>query len=486
MSLPPTSGVAISGSLGLLVRRLHFYIGLFIAPFIFIAALTGTLYIATPQLEGWIYREALTTLPNGEAKPLSDQVAAARGYIGQDIRIYALRPASAPDQTTRVQFKTGAEGASLSRALFVDPYTLAIKGDYPVYGTSGILPLRTQLDLLHRQLLLGEFGRNYSELAASWLWVAVLGGLVLWATTRPRRKIKARKNAFAWARHWHITLGLVLAIGLLLLSVTGLTWSNWAGDHIGSLRKELNWLTPQVNDNLDSNHPREAADPHAEHHGADHGVHAHAAMMADHSHSTEETEMSMSMPMSMPMPMVNAANDDWDKVLAAGRAGGLQSHKVELRQPASADKAWTVTEIDRRWPTHVDAVSVNPRDFSLVDYVRFDTFPLVAKLTRWGVDAHMGILFGLANQLVLIALGMGLCVMIVLGYRLWWLRRPAMTKISPLDTLLGIWLSFSPSYKATVVIILVLLGYALPLMGASLIILLLIDLWRWRRRAIRQ
>ena len=38
-----------------LLRRLHFYIGLFIGPFIFVAALTGTLYVATPQLENWLY-----------------------------------------------------------------------------------------------------------------------------------------------------------------------------------------------------------------------------------------------------------------------------------------------------------------------------------------------------------------------------------------------------------------------------------------------
>ncbi len=42
-----------------LLRRLHFYIGLFIGPFIFVAALTGTLYVATPQLENWLYHDAL-------------------------------------------------------------------------------------------------------------------------------------------------------------------------------------------------------------------------------------------------------------------------------------------------------------------------------------------------------------------------------------------------------------------------------------------
>ncbi|KAG1437818.1 hypothetical protein G6F57_020100 [Rhizopus arrhizus] len=68
-------------------------------------------------------------------------------------------------------------GDSESRALFVDPVTLDIKGDMIVYGTSGTLPFRTALDYLHRNLMLGEVGRNYSELAASWMWLATLGGL---------------------------------------------------------------------------------------------------------------------------------------------------------------------------------------------------------------------------------------------------------------------------------------------------------------------
>lgn len=46
---------------GNLLRRLHFYVGLFVGPFIFFAALTGTLYVATPQLENTLYRHALHT-----------------------------------------------------------------------------------------------------------------------------------------------------------------------------------------------------------------------------------------------------------------------------------------------------------------------------------------------------------------------------------------------------------------------------------------
>ncbi|BDH45565.1 membrane protein [Salmonella enterica subsp. enterica serovar Choleraesuis] len=460
MSHSPSGALPVRGALPGLIRRLHFYIGLFIAPFIFIAALSGTLYVLAPQLENYLYREALTTSASGEARPLSQQISAAREYAGQQLKIYAVRPAPQAGDTTRVQFADPSLGASESRSVFIDPYTLAVKGDMTVYGTSGILPLRTWLDNLHRGLLLGDIGRNYSELAASWLWVAALGGVVLWAMSRPRRRVKAARGAYATARRWHITLGLVLVVGLLFFSVTGLTWSRWAGGNIDAMRTSLNWLTPQVNTELNRISPPPAADPHAEHHAG----------------------MDMSMMGMMPAGhSVNPSDGDWDRVLNAARLSGIDAEKVELRQPKGEGRAWTVTEIDRSWPTQVDAVSVNPQTFAIVDSVRFATFPLVAKLTRWGVDAHMGILFGLANQLVLALFGFGLCAMIVLGYRQWWLRRPAVSAIHPLATISGCWLALDGMQRVLVVVVTLLLGFGLPLMGISLLLLIALDIWRWRQ-----
>jgi uncharacterized iron-regulated membrane protein len=51
-----------------------------------------------------------------------------------------------------------------------------------------------------------------------------------------------------------------------------------------------------------------------------------------------------------------------------------------------------VNEIDRRWPTQVDAVAIDGATMQVVDRTHFADFPLMAKLTRWGVDFHMGIL----------------------------------------------------------------------------------------------
>lgn len=76
-----------------LLRRLHFYIGLFIGPFIFVAALTGTLYVATPQLENWLYHDALYGLPEGTPQPLSAQIALAEEATQGNLRLLAVRPA---------------------------------------------------------------------------------------------------------------------------------------------------------------------------------------------------------------------------------------------------------------------------------------------------------------------------------------------------------------------------------------------------------
>ncbi|MEV6822610.1 PepSY-associated TM helix domain-containing protein [Nocardiopsis dassonvillei] len=61
------------------------------------------------------------------------------------------------------------------------------------YGTSGALPARTWVDTLHRSLHLGDVGRLYSELAASWMWVVALGGVVLWAARNRRPRAGLRR-----------------------------------------------------------------------------------------------------------------------------------------------------------------------------------------------------------------------------------------------------------------------------------------------------
>ncbi|MEN4923154.1 PepSY-associated TM helix domain-containing protein [Achromobacter spanius] len=443
-----------------LITRLHFYVGLFVGPFILVAAVTGTLFVLTPQLENVIYADQLRTRTTGPSQPLASQVEAAQAHIGAGPRLFAVRPAPGPGETTRVMFTQPGMGDSESRALFVDPVTLKIQGDMTVYGTSGTLPFRTKLDYLHRNLMLGDLGRNYSELAASWLWLATLGGVILWFGKRNRDKAAAARSPRLRARRWHGLLGLWVGIGLLFLSATGLTWSNWAGARVDQLRAQLGWITPSVSLKLPGavGGGMAAGGEHAHHHG---GQHDHAAMAPA--------------PASVP--------EGFDRVLDAARQGGIDSSQLEIRPPRADGQAWLVREVDRSWPTQVDTIAVDPATFAITSRADFDTFPLIAKLIRWGVDMHMGILFGWPNQLLMAAIGIALTAMIVLGYRMWWLRRPAAGASG--QTLTHAWRDLSWPGRIAAVAVALLLGWCLPVMGASLLAFMAVDVLRWRaaRRA---
>ncbi|WP_341521429.1 PepSY-associated TM helix domain-containing protein [Pseudomonas sp. G.S.17] len=433
-----------SGAFVALLKRLHFYIGIFIGPFLLVAALSGVVYALTPRIEASLYSQALHTETRGPALSLQAQVLRAVQQVGPGLSVAAVRPAPAPGDTTRVMFSDPDFGASEHRALFVDPVSGEIRGDMKVYGTSGVLPLRTWIDQFHRGLLLGDVGRIYSELAASWLWVAATGGLLLWAIKR-RRINRHRGNV----RRWHATTGVWLLLGLLFFSATGLTWSQYAGENIGVLRAYYGWSTPSVSTALGKPSAMQMPmDEHAEHH----------------------IQMAPVAQISVLDPAL------FDSILARARAEHIDAAKVEIKPSKSGDKAWVVSEIDRSWPTQVDAVSINPQTLEVVDHVQFSEYSLPAKLTRWGIDAHMGALFGLANQLVLLVFASGLAAMVIMGYLMWWRRRPSLFPgRGHQTTLLSAWRSLHLGAQLAVILVALLLGSALPVLGWSLVVLILLD-----------
>jgi uncharacterized iron-regulated membrane protein len=253
------------------------------------------------------------------------------------------------------------------------------------------------------------------------------------------------------ARRLHSLMGLWIVIGLVFFSATGLTWSRWAGERVSLMRSQLGWITPSVSTQLQPGAPAMDMGEHAEH-------------MAAHG-------------MAMTMP---AAGDParFDLVQSIARAGGIDASEIEIRPPRAANQAWTVREVDRSWPTQVDTVAIDADRMRITSRADFASFPLIAKLIRWGVDAHMGVLFGLANQILMALFGIALTGLIVLGYVMWWRRRPAAG--SGLAPLTAAFLGMSPIARTSLVLVAILLGWSLPLMGTSLLLFLLVDVLRWK------
>jgi len=166
-----------------------------------------------------------------------------------------------------------------------------------------------------------------------------------------------------------------------------------------------------------------------------------------------------------------------DDVLAAARAEGLRDPLV-LTPPEDAQHAWAVSENKRRLPTRFDAVAVDAVTGDIVNRYDFASQPLVAKLVNWTIDAHMGILFGLANQLLLAATALGLIVIVIGGYRAWWQRRPtrSTTRRWARPPRRGAWRQLHPALLATVVVVTCAVAWLAPLFGGSLLAFLVIDL----------
>ena len=435
-----------------LVIRLHFYAGIFLAPFILVAACTGLLYALIPQIDNVVNRHELTVQHVGEQRlPLSDQISAARRAHPEGT-VESVRPPAAPNQTTQITLAVDDVPPDYARTVFVDPYTGQVRGALTTYGEW--MPLRAWFDEFHRNLHLGAVGRNYSELAASWLWVVVLAGLALWIGHRagngqagkirrlfvPDRDARGRRRLLSW----HGALGTWIVAGLLLLAVSGMTWSRWAGQSVDVLQSHLDQKPPSVDTTLSETAP--AATP-ADHDG-------------DASSTLDETQ----------------ALRGADTALRAARQANLVN-PMWLYPPTEAGQGWRVAENKRSWPTRYDAISVDPDTGTVTDRVNFSDWPPLAKLTDWIIGAHMGILFGVLNQLVLAATAIALIAGILLGYRMWWRRRPSGADgfVVPAGPRRGALGRLRPYEAVLVVAVLAAIGWFAPLFGLTLAAFVVVD-----------
>ncbi|HWS35731.1 MAG TPA: PepSY-associated TM helix domain-containing protein [Actinoplanes sp.] len=429
---------------GPLLLRLHFFAGILVAPFILIAASTGFLFTLVPTLDKIVYGHELTVEnPGGATLPVAQQITAARAsHPGGDLIGVRVGEGAA---TTQVDFSSPelTPESELLHTVYVNPYNGEVTGQLTTWWTA--TPLNTWLDTFHRDLHLGKTGELYSELAASWLWVIALGGVVLW--WRRQRSVRrmvtpelSAKKGVRRSRSWHAATGIWLTTGLLILSATGLTWSGYAGANFGAALDAMQGNRPYVATTLD-------AAPAGGHHSGG-------------------------------APAVVAAEPAaYDTALNSARQSGLDG-PVQITPPADPASAWTVTQTDNLWPVRFDSVAVDSTG-TVTDRVDFADWPLLAKLTSWGVQAHMGLLFGPANQVILALLAIGLITVIIWGYRMWWQRRPTRTgrrAVAGAPPTRGAWQQL-PTWGIVVgVPVVFAVAWALPLFGIPLLAFLAADL----------
>ncbi|MGK5037139.1 PepSY-associated TM helix domain-containing protein [Janthinobacterium sp. LB3P118] len=428
--------------------RIHFWAALIASPFALVATLTGILYVFTPQIEARLYQHLDHVAPQASMLPLDAAVAAAelaapRGWTVQHVvppfqqddavQVAFAPPGGAQDEhaghgghaapPTPARPKFGLPAQAI--VVYVNPYDTRVLGSLAVAERFGNWAKK-----LHSRLLQNDGWRWMIELAASWLMVMLVTGVVLWwprgaQSGLPKRGARGRNG---W-RQWHAFLGVALGVISLVILATGLTWSQQAGGRIRALRDISGQAPPPV--------PR--------------GL-----------HSIEEGAGG---------PL------DWQDAWQVARSHA-PAIAVQLTAPASQDDVWRATMADRSQPTlrfdlQFDAYSGKP-----LYYAGWDAQTAFGKATAIGIPFHRGE-FGWWNQALLLLFGASVLFSLVSGWVMFFKRRlPGSLGLPKL--LPGAWTS--PSALAWGLAAAMCALMPLLLISACMLMLLELVLARWGTR----
>ncbi|MFT4046838.1 MAG: PepSY domain-containing protein [Solimonas sp.] len=451
------------------VWRWHFYAGLFCIPFVLWLAATGAIYLFKPQIDAFGER-AYDDLPvDGPAATPQQQVRAALAAVpGSVLNAYELP--RTPRAAARVLV---GHGDTVAR-VYVHPQTLAVLGRVDEDRRFTRLIFR-----LHGELLLGDRGSMLVELAAAWAIVMILSGLYLW-WPRDRSGLagivypRLRRGGRVFWRDLHAVVGVWIAAFTLFLLISGLPWAHFWGGNLKALRHyaaapaRQDWTTGR-SDELktiraqNAPAPDTAPDEHAGHH------------MEGGMHGMPMSDADMAYLMGEPVPDVAARYAALDRLVPAVAALGLPA-PVLIAPPSQAAAGWSARSDTQNRPQRV-SVTLDGASGAVVVRRTFGDLPLLDRVIGFGTAAHEGQLFGWLNQLLGLFTALGLIALSISGFVLWRKRCPSGRRPGTL----GAPLAVESRPPAALIAPLVLLAILLPLLGLSLIAVLLVERFVLRR-----
>ncbi|MEK2632875.1 PepSY domain-containing protein [Pseudomonas aeruginosa] len=146
----------------------------------------------------------------------------------------------------------------------------------------------------------------------------------------------------------------------------------------------------------------------------------------------------------------------------ARRGGGLRD------RPAERDGGVYLISVFPDDPRHDATLHIDQYSGKVLADVRWQDYNAVARSVQMGVVLHEGKLFGLGNQLLMLAVCLAILLSSASGLWIWWKRKPAgRLGVPPLRHEL-------PRWKTGIAIMLAL-GVAFPLVGASLLLVWALD-----------
>ncbi len=419
------------------VWRWHFYAGLFVLPFLISLAVTGALYLFRDEFDNLIHSDLKRIeVAQNVPKALPSDILAAAVAAVPGTAVKYTTPGD-PGASTEITVST-AEG---KRAVYVNTYTGQVAGSLPDRGT-----IMWTIRYIHSLKYFGTYTRYLIEIAAGWSILLVATGIYLWW---PRKQsggvltVRGTPKKRVFWRDTHAVTGIFVGFFIVFLAVTGMPWSGVWGAKVNEWANGSNFGYPA-------------------------GVRTDVPMSGEHLDHMAKTSWSLEQA-KVPESTASATGQPIGIDAAIARFDGLglaPGYTVVLPTKPTGVYSGSVypDDLSKQRVVHLDQYSGKP----LIDMSYADYGPL-GKALEWGINVHMGQQFGVANQIVLLAACVGIVLLAVSAGIMWWKRRPrGSLGVPPL-----------PQDKRVLRGLLALLaigGILFPLVGASLLVMLVLDL----------
>ncbi len=417
--------------------RWHFYAGLLVLPVLMLMALTGGLYLFKTEISDVLYRPLLVTPQNAVQAPPSAWVASAERGLGG--KVLQLVPPARPDRSVQMLVQRPG-GETLSA--YVDPHDARLLGSTAQGGVMGTIKRLHSLDLF------GTVANWLVEVVAGWAIVLVATGVFLWWPRGRKGGIVTVRGPPGKRMFWrdlHAVTGLFAGAVIVFLAATGMPWSAFWGQEVRKITTEAGLGRPTPPGG-----------------GGHHAVNAQAVPWA--LQGREAMDMADMPGMAMDHPTVPLGVD---AIVARIDAAGLPRPYV-LSLPQAPGKAWSAAympdRVEATRTLYLDARTGKP----LADIGYLDFGP-AAKAIEWGIAVHQGQQFGLANKLVMLAGCVAVWLLGLSAVVMWWKRRPRGRLAAPP----------APADRRAyggLALVVVPLALLYPLVGASLLVVLTLDI----------
>lgn len=448
--------------------RWHFYAGLFVMPFLIVLAITGAIYVFKPQIDTALYGDKLFVSPSRQPRIGYDrQLSIAAAAVPKDAVANSFAVSDNPRRSTEAVFRLpSGESASV----YVNPYTGQVLGTLSVEHR-----LLQQVRQIHRDLLLGTWGRWLMELAACWTLIMVGTGIALWwpkkqfsvwGSLLPRLNLRGRA---VW-REVHLVVGLWVSIGAVFFILSGLPWSGFWGKNFQAVVTWANFDRPkQAREHIHTEDARPTP-------GHAMPMKMQDLPLAEIPWAVGATAVPMSQDHAMPPPRLSI-----DQVAAIATRNGMFTYQLALPNKtadvftasyAPGASEFVRSDLDRQRTLHIDQYSGK-----ILKDIRYSDYSAVSKAVTLGVALHMGEYFGLANQLICAAISLTLLGLAVTGFVMWWKRRPQNAVGAPKRVLQP-----PPAIKRWKAYM-AIMGILFPMMGATMLAVWLGDTLIFRNRA---